>query len=137
MARYYAIRFGSIYLTSDGTSGGIPAKLNVEGWQNLINPVTGNVVRANAGNAIRQTILRPGGDLLIVSVETWLTKSVWDSIKTLFDAANSADTAITVIGTGDTGNFTKTCKPDLQAPYSAARFRSEKIFQPVFRLHTV
>lgn len=138
MARFYTVKIGpTLYLTSDGTSTGLPVKLTVTGWDKILNPVAGNSVRANTGKAIRQSIVRPVGEPVIISVESWITKTLWDSLVALIDDANENDTTLTIIATGQTGSFTKTCKPSLGVPYTAQRFRGTRIFQPVFTFETV
>ena len=136
MSQYYAIRIGMTYLTSDGTSGGLPARCLVPQWPVLVNPHVGVSMRANSGRPIRQVIVRPPGDRFQIQIETWLAKSVWQAIKAAMDAAVLNNTTITVVGTGDTGNFTKTAKPALDTPYDAEGFDDERIIRPFFWFET-
>lgn len=137
MARYYSARLGTIYFTSDGTSGGIPCKLTIEGWHNAINPVAGVVRRANSGRPIVQAITRPVGDEIRILIDTSLSKTVWDSLKTAINNALTSNTTLAFVAVGDTGNITKTVRPFPNEPYAAESFRNGRIIRPVFRVYTV
>lgn len=138
MAWYYSIKIGpTLYLSEDGTSGSLLCRTKVVGWENMINPVTGNSVRANTGKPIRQTILRPAGDQVEIQVETWMTKAVWDAVLAIINNCNTNAVNTTVAAVGDTGNFTKNVRPALQNPYTAETFDDGKIIKPIFRFETV
>ncbi len=136
MSQYYSIRIGAVYLTSDGTNTGLPARCLVPQWPVLVNPYVGVSRRANSGRPVRQVIARPPGDIFEIQVETWLSKGVWLSIKTAMNTATLNNTTITVTGAGDTGNFTKAAKAALDNPYTAEGFDDEMIIRPVFRFET-
>ncbi len=136
MDRFYTITIDTISITTDGTGGGDDCKLEVPNWEDLLTPVTGNS-RPNAdGSDDTQTYAWDAGKQFDVRVLTWLYKEQWDDLLALQIDSLQNNTAWTITGTGDTGDFTVTAKAFIDRPFSAAGFRNGRIIQPVFRFIT-
>ncbi len=137
MARFYRIQIEDIYLTSTGLVGGIPAKLQVVGADELLQTMTGAAFPAIGGGAVLQLAAFTVGKRLEIQIETHLYTAQWDDLKALINDAMENDTSLAIIGTGDTGDFTVDAKPFPLNPYSSAGFENGRINKPVFRFITV
>lgn len=104
MARFYRIQLDSIYLTSDGTVSGVPCKLEIPEVSDVIDGFAQNPVIANNGEVVHQTFEQINGKIFNIAVEV-MTKTLWESLKTLRDTALGSSLTINVIGTGDIGDF--------------------------------
>jgi len=122
MARFYNVRIGTTYLTSNGLSNGIPAKLDIPNLEDLLVSVSGNVQFAADGSAVSQLVPWTKGKTFEIQVST-LFETQWNALKDLINAALNLDGSITIIGTGDIGDFTVQAKPYLKKPFSAASFQ--------------
>lgn len=134
--RFYEIQIGDIYLTDDGTISGTPCKLEIPNLEDLLTPVVGAVVYAASGKPVIQSVPWSKGKPFEIQIEV-LTKAVWDDLKTLINTAQSADTSFSVIGTGDTGNFSLSAKPFPSKPFSAKKFLNSRIYGISLRFITV
>ena len=106
MARYNAIRIGSIYLTSNSLVGGKPCKIEVDGLPSFATDRTGQVQVSADGTPCVQWIDNDHRGLVVFIKTEFMAKSVFDSIISAHNSAKNTDTPISVDITGDTGNFT-------------------------------
>lgn len=138
MSRFYRVKFDSIYLSSDGLSGGIPAKLQVAGADALLSNFTGSVTPSVDGTPVMQ-IFETGikGKTLEIRVETHLYKPVWESVVALVNDALDNSASINVVGTGDIGDFDVDAVPLLPRPFEAETFENGRILKPIFRFITI
>lgn len=120
MARFYRLQIGSVYLTDTGLSDGLPCKLKIGGVEALRVNYAGQT--APSADGTPQTIaflIGTKGRPLAVTVET-LPKTVFDSLITLINNALQNNSTITLVGTGDYGNFNAACVPTLPTPISSS-----------------
>ncbi len=136
MGRFYRIQIDSIYLTDTGGVGGIPAKLAVSGVDDLLATMTGVAIPAVSG-AVLQLVPWTIGKTFEIQIETHLPAAVWQDLIDLINDALENDTALTVIGTGDTGNFNVEAKPFPVKPFSSSNFENGRILKPNFKFITV
>lgn len=106
MARYYVVKVGSIWLTSDGLETGRPCKIQVEGYAGLVRSGVGNVVVGADGTPFREIPLTPtGAGRPFAVTAAFMSSTVYDSIVAALDAAAAANTEINVTGAGAPGDF--------------------------------
>ncbi len=138
MSRFYRVKFDSIYLSSDGTISGIPAKLQVNGASELLSNFTGSVIQAVDGTPVVQ-IFETGskGKTLEIKIETHIYTALWNSIVALINTALENSVSINVVGVGDIGDFNVDALPLLPRPFEAEGFENGRILKPIFRFITV
>jgi hypothetical protein len=136
MSRFYEIQIGGVYLTEDGTASGTPCKLSVENVEDLLTTVAGNAQLSANGTPIFQLVEWTAGKQFAVRVST-LTKDVWLDLVELLNTALEEEDALSITGSGDTGDFTVSAKPFPQKPFAAERFINGRIINAVFRFITV
>lgn len=137
MARFYRLQIGSVYLTSDGTSAGLPCKLKIGGVEALRVNYAGQT--APSADGTPQTVAFLVGTKsrpLSVTVET-LPKTVFDSLVTVINNALQNNSTITLVGTGDYGDFNIACVPTLPTPISSSgEFINGRLKQVVLNFTT-
>lgn len=136
MARFYRVQIENIYLTKDGTLAGRPCMLAISNVEDLLAPVAGTAVTAADGSAIFQLVPWSAGKQFEIQVET-LTESVWEDLKELLLDSLQNETDLTIVGTGDIGDFSVSARPFPQKPFSAAGFINGRIRNAVLRFITV
>lgn len=136
MARFYRIQIGSIYLTRDGSNGATPCKLAIAGLEDLLTTVIGAVEPSASGVPIFQTFAYTKNKAFEIKVEI-LTKDVWEDLTNLINTALEENQTLSVIGTGDQGNFNVTARPNPQKPFLSESFINERIRGANFRFITV
>lgn len=111
MAEFYAVKFGSVYLTDTGLVGGQPCRTDVAGLDNLQLPYAGNEVKSadNTPYMFMQDFGGQGSELKIAPAV--ISAAVLAALKTLIDAAIVANTTINVTLVGDTGSYDLNCLP--------------------------
>lgn len=137
MARFYRITIGNVALTKTGLVSGLPAKLLVSGADALRQTRTGQTTLAADGTPYSQIVAFSAGKTLEIRVETYLLEAVWDSLVALINSALENGADITVVGTGEIGDFSVSAAPLLPKPFEAAAFENGRILKPVFRFVTV
>jgi hypothetical protein len=106
MARFYKIKIGSIWLTDTGAEGGRPCKVDVDGAAALLAPDQGNVSTGNDGTPFREKPLTPtGGGRPFVITAAFMTKTVYDNLKSALDTAAGDNSEFNVTGDGVPGNW--------------------------------
>lgn len=123
MARFYTIQLDTIYLTDTGLVGGNPCKLDIPNASDIIDGFAQNPVVGNDGQVKVQNFAQINGKVFTINI-TRLTKAVWESLLSLRTTALGSSATITVIGTGDVGNF------DIEAiplKFTASQFINERI----------
>lgn len=106
MARFYKVKIGSVWLTDDGLETGRPCKITVDGAARLLAPDQGNVSVGADGTPFREKPLTPtGGGRPFSIVAAWMTKTVYDSLKSALDTAAGNNSDFNVTGTGVPGDF--------------------------------
>ncbi|MCD9186696.1 MAG: hypothetical protein LUM44_09695 [Pyrinomonadaceae bacterium] len=136
MAKFYQVRIGTIYLTSNGLANGIPAKIEIPNLEDLLVSIAGNVQFSADGGAVSQFVTWTKGKVFEIRVST-LFEAQWNALVSLVNNALNVDGSFAVIGTGDIGDFTVQAKPFPNKPFSAASFRSGRIKDITFRFVTV
>ena len=135
MARFYRIQIGSIFLTRTGLAGGIPCKLTVSGADNLLLPFAGITEPSADGTPYTTVFETDKGKNLEISVET-LTADVWQDLTEIINDAINSGSSLTVIGTGDIGNFNVSVVPQMPNPFAAESFINGRIRNASFRFMT-
>jgi hypothetical protein len=135
MSRFYRIQIDTIYLTSDGTSGGIP-KLTVQGVEDLLTTITGSVFPTIGGGSIKTLAPWTKDKQFDVQIEV-LMKDQWDALVDLLNGKLEADDDFIVTGTGDIGDFSVTVKPFPRKPFAAKEFLNGIISGANFKFITV
>lgn len=108
---YWLVQIEGIYLTSDGTSGGLECRSTVSDLAKLRMGRVGNSRKALSGRVINRTHvnLGRGGEIIIRPfVTSW---SVRNSLQTILDIADSADSTFTVVISNASESFNLECKP--------------------------
>jgi hypothetical protein len=120
MARFYRVQIGPVYLTDTGLIGGIPCKLKIPGIEALRVTYAGETA-PSAGGTPHTVAFSVGtkGRPLSIEIES-LPKAVFDSIVTLINNALANNTTITLIGTGDYGDFNLAAVPRLPSPITGS-----------------
>lgn len=137
MARFFRVQIETIYLTSDGLVSGIPAKLQIPNADDILTSMTGAAFPTIGGGAVLQLVPWTSGKQFEIQIETYLYEAVWTDLIGLINDAMENDTALTVIATGDTGDFTTEAKPFPVKPFSSAGFENTRIYKPNFKFITV
>lgn len=122
MARYYKIKIGSVWLTSDGTETGIACKTKVSGFSDSLFDKIGNTVKALDGTPITflTVDLRKGMSILL-EVPSFIT-SVFDDVKTELQDSLTNKTLFELDIIGETGTFNLLAKPDMPTPLDSESF---------------
>lgn len=137
MAGFYRIQIGAIYLTKTGANTGKPCKLEVSNLEDLLTTVIGVPMPSIVpGKTTLQLVPWAAGKTFEIKVLS-LSKTVWESLRDFLNDKLENDSTFTVIGTGDIGNFSVTCKPFPQKPFSAGSFQNGWIQAATFRFVTV
>jgi hypothetical protein len=106
MPRFYKIMIGSIWLTDTGAEGGRPCKTEVQGVAGLLVPDNANVSIGADGTPFREKPLTPTGAGRGFSITAaFMTKSVYDSLKSALDTAAGSNADFNVTGAGTPGDF--------------------------------
>lgn len=106
MARFYKIMIGSIWLTDTGLEPGRPCKVEVAGVPGLLVPDQGNVSIGADGVPFREKPLVPTGAGRPFSImAAFMTKTVYDALKSALDTAAGGNADFNVTGSGTPGNF--------------------------------
>lgn len=134
--KFYSVQIDDVYLTSDGTETADECKLDISNVEDLLTSVAGIAIPSITGSPVIQTIPWTSGKQFDVRVNV-LNKPQWEDLKTLINTAQENGTSFTVAGTGDIGDFSVTVKPFPQKPFSAQRFKNERIYGVVLRFITV
>lgn len=130
MAKFYKIQIGTIHLTSDGLTTGLPCKLSVSGVSLLRANYVKTPVQNADGSQIVQTYEQTSGKPLEIRILS-LPLGVGNQLVTLFNSL----APVTVIGTeGDTGDFNKTCEI---VSFDYQEFRNGRWKNAVLKLVTV
>ena len=137
MAKFYQVQIETVYFTSTGLAGGLPAKLTVSGIEDLLTTVIGAAFPAIGGGAVLQLVPWTSGKQFEIAVETHLYTAQWEDLKDLINDALENDTSLTVQLSGETGNFTGEAKPFPVKPFSCEKFENGRIYKPVFRFITI
>lgn len=106
-------------MTSDGTVSGTPCKLTIDGVEALRNSYAGQTVPSADGTP--QTVaflVGTKGRALAVKID-FLPKAVFDLLVGEINNSIATNTAITLIGTGDFGNFNLGAVPTLPEPITS------------------
>lgn len=137
MAKFYRVKIGSIFLTSDGSETGLACKLSVAGADALLlsAPVNSSTVLAVDGTPINIFVGTSAGRILEIRVLV-LTKHVWELLVAEINTALENESTINLTGTGDIGDFDVDCLPLLPKPFEAAEFKNERIKNSTFRFIT-
>lgn len=136
MARFYRIQINSIYLTSDGTSGGIPCKLQVVGVEDLLTEIIGTAVLSVGGTPVYQLVPFTTGKSFEIQIET-INQAEWDDLKDLLNLNLTNDSSVSVTGTGEIGDFIVAAKPNPVKPFAAGSFLNGRILGATLRFITV
>ena len=116
MARYNLIKFGSVYLTNDGTATGDRCRSTVTGLDGLLLDRTGNVFVSLTGKPFVQTIdNRSSGEVISIQLEQ-VGQSVFQSIVSNLNTAASGSSSIDVRISGDLGDFSINALPNYPQP---------------------
>lgn len=133
--RFYTIRFDSIHLTEDGTSGGTPCKLSVAGADALLRTRTGQTAQAADGTPYVQIVAFTSGKILEIQISTVLA-DVWADLTALVNTALENSATINLVGVGDIGDFNVNAQPLLPQPFEAQEFNNGRIKNATFRFIT-
>lgn len=139
MANFYRVVIGDIVLSSTGDETGIPCLLEITNVEDLLTNVAGIVIPAINAEPVFQTMPWSAGKQFDVRVEVINTPQ-WTALKNLITAAQAAvfpNDRLTVVGTGDIGDFSVTVKPFPNKPFSAASFGYGRVNGSVFRFITI
>lgn len=131
MARYYSLQIGTVYLTDTGLVGGKPCRIKIEPVESLRVNYAGQTAPSADGTPYTVAFaVGTKGRALTVTID-YLPKTVLDSLVTLINTALQNNTTITLIGTGDLGNFNLQAVPALPNPIRAGGRFSNAILQDV------
>lgn len=131
MARYYTLQIGTVYLTDTGLAGGVPCRLRISPVESLRVTYAGQTAPSADGTPYTVAFaVGTKGRPLVVSVD-YLPKAVFDSVVALINTALQNNTTITLIGTGDLGNFNLAAVPALPIPVKADGGFSNSILRGV------
>ena len=136
MARFYQVQIDSIYLTDDGSAGGIACKLSIPNVEDLLTTMTGAAVPAIGGGAVLQLVPWTSGKQFEILIET-VMEDVWNDLLELILDALENDTSFTIVGTGDAGDFNVSVKPFPVKPFSLQSFINGRIRGAFFKFITV
>lgn len=114
MAEFYAVKFGTVYLTDTGLVGGQPCRTDVTGLDGLQTPYAGNVIKA-ADNT-PYTFLQPfdGRGVELKIAPYVLSSAIIASLQSVINAALAGNTTINVTLDGDTGSYDLECVPNFR-----------------------
>jgi hypothetical protein len=103
--RFYFVKIGSIYLTSDGTSAGLPCKVLCRGVESFRSKYARAVVIAASGKAYElQVDLDQEGKHFEVEL-TNCPVELYEALLTLLNTAEDALSTLRIIGLGLPSNF--------------------------------
>jgi hypothetical protein len=138
MARFNSVSLDSVYLTDDGTSGGIGCKCEISGIDGLKSSYAGNVVTAVDGTPHAFILPNIGQGVPLVIKPYVITSALLGSLNSLFNTAISGDAAINVLIAGDTGSFDLSCIPALPKPLEfSGKFLNGRIYDVAINLVVV
>lgn len=136
MARYNHIQIGTIHLTNDGTAIGMECKTSVIGLNFLKTSKAGNIQYSADGTPYAQIIDVGNKGVALEIGADWMSKTVFDSIVALMNTALNTFATINIIITGDTGDFSVNCIPNIPDIVSWDSFISGTIKGVKFRFVT-
>lgn len=111
MAEFYAVKFGTVYLTDTGLVGGQPCRTDVTGLDNLQLAYAGNEAKS-ADNTPYMFMQDFGGQGSVLKISpAVMSAAVMSALKTLIEAAIAGNTTINVTLAGDTGSYDLECLP--------------------------
>jgi hypothetical protein len=108
-------------------AGGIGCKLEVGGVEDLLTNWTGNAYTSASGAPVTQLVEFIEGKNFEIKIDI-LPSAVYESLRgaananLALQAGETGDATFTVIGTGDSGNFSVSAIWNPQKPFAAERF---------------
>jgi hypothetical protein len=138
VARNYLVQLDDIFLTSDGTTDNGRYKSEVSGFELLLLDHAGSSVIPIGGPAFNFLRENKGeGVELEIKVTVWLAKTIFDSIKALFNTTNAAGDSFVATFTGDTGIYALNVQPLFRPgipPIRFGRFANGRIYDVIISL---
>ncbi|MBX3266427.1 MAG: hypothetical protein KF831_06940 [Acidobacteria bacterium] len=105
---YNAVQIEDLYLTSDGTSGGLPCRVEIDGIARLRPAFRRTVVLPIEGKPFAQLFDNLIGEQLTMSIFV-LKADEYEDLITIIDAADAGDGEIQVRIEGETGDLDLQC----------------------------
>lgn len=127
-----------MWLTSDGSATGRACLVSVVGADLVLSAVVGNTQISNSGLPSNESPFAPNGGGRPLEFEIpKLATNVYNSLKTILDAAAVAGSEINVTGTGEPGNFNCDCIVLLNPNYlTFGLFSTGNVKKVIIRLIT-